>query len=256
MAAFPSYYTLLWRAKTRLDDSLDVFAGHGVGGITGALLTGVFAEKAWNGVADGLLFGNPAQLGIQAVAVLAAVLYSALGTFLLLKLVGLFTPLRASPREEGTGLDVTQHGEEAYTSGEGAILVPSESLPPLPKAGRWEVRREAHRGHRPPGEARRGSGGAFQGGGPRAHPKPGPGPRGETEKVETYRGTTVKMELHEKVRLEIGVSEPFVKPTVEAILKAARTGEVGDGKVFVIPVEKVYRIRTGEEDEAAVTPVQ
>ncbi|MFZ8812488.1 MAG: P-II family nitrogen regulator [Thermus aquaticus] len=79
---------------------------------------------------------------------------------------------------------------------------------------------------------------------------------GETEEVETYRGTTVKMELHEKVRLEIGVSEPFVKPTVEAILKAARTGEVGDGKVFVIPVEKVYRIRTGEEDEAAVTPVQ
>jgi Amt family ammonium transporter len=133
VAAFPSYYTLLWRAKTRLDDSLDVFAGHGVGGITGALLTGVFAEKAWNGVADGLLFGNPAQLGIQAVAVLAAVLYSALGTFLLLKLVGLFTPLRASPKEEGTGLDVTQHGEEAYTSGEGAILVLSESLPPLPK---------------------------------------------------------------------------------------------------------------------------
>ena len=79
---------------------------------------------------------------------------------------------------------------------------------------------------------------------------------GETERVETYRGTTVKMELHEKVRLEIGVSEPFVKPAVEAILKAARTGEVGDGKIFVLPVEKVYRIRTGEEDEAAVTPVQ
>ncbi|BCP97218.1 nitrogen regulatory protein P-II [Thermus thermophilus] len=79
---------------------------------------------------------------------------------------------------------------------------------------------------------------------------------GEMERVETYRGTTVKMELHEKVRLEIGVSEPFVKPTVEAILKAARTGEVGDGKIFVLPVEKVYRIRTGEEDEAAVTPVQ
>lgn len=79
---------------------------------------------------------------------------------------------------------------------------------------------------------------------------------GEAERVETYRGTTVKMELHEKVRLEIGVSEPFVKPTVEAILKADRTGEVGDGKIFVLPVEKVYRIRTGEEDEAAVTPVQ
>lgn len=78
---------------------------------------------------------------------------------------------------------------------------------------------------------------------------------GETERVETYRGTTVKMELSEKVRLEIGVSDSFVEPTVQAILQAAQTGEVGDGKVFVIPVEKVYRIRTGEEDTAAVTPV-
>jgi nitrogen regulatory protein P-II 1 len=78
---------------------------------------------------------------------------------------------------------------------------------------------------------------------------------GETERVETYRGTTVKMELEEKVRLEIGVSDHFVEPTVRAILASARTGSVGDGKVFVLPVEKVYRIRTGEEDQAAVTPV-
>lgn len=78
---------------------------------------------------------------------------------------------------------------------------------------------------------------------------------GETERVTTYRGTTVKMELSEKVRLEIGVSDSFVKPTVDAILSGARTGEVGDGKIFVLPVERVYRIRTGEEDQAAVTPV-
>ncbi len=78
---------------------------------------------------------------------------------------------------------------------------------------------------------------------------------GETERVETYRGVTVKMELTEKVRLEIGVSDRFVEPTVRAILAGARTGEVGDGKIFVLPVEKVYRIRTGEEDAAAVTPV-
>jgi len=77
---------------------------------------------------------------------------------------------------------------------------------------------------------------------------------GEIEQVETYRGTTVKMELVEKVRLEIGVSEPFVDVTVQAILDSARTGDVGDGKIFVLPVEKVYRIRTGEEDVAAVTP--
>jgi nitrogen regulatory protein P-II 1 len=77
---------------------------------------------------------------------------------------------------------------------------------------------------------------------------------GEVVEVTNYRGTTAKMELHEKVRLEIGVTEPFVDITVQAVMKAARTGEVGDGKVFVIPVEKVYRIRTGEEDTAAVTP--
>jgi nitrogen regulatory protein P-II 1 len=77
---------------------------------------------------------------------------------------------------------------------------------------------------------------------------------GETDAVETYRGTTVKMELHEKVRLEIGVSNPFVEITVRAILEGACTGDVGDGKVFVMPVESVYRIRTKEKDEAAVTP--
>ena len=78
---------------------------------------------------------------------------------------------------------------------------------------------------------------------------------GETEAVETYRGTTVKMNLTEKVMIDIGVSDSFVETTIQAILSAARTGDVGDGKVFVLPVEKVVRIRTGEEDTAAVTPV-
>ena len=78
---------------------------------------------------------------------------------------------------------------------------------------------------------------------------------GETDSVETYRGTTVKVELADKIRFEVGVSDNFVEPTVKAIAQAARTGEVGDGKIFVVPVEKVVRIRTGEEDTAAVTPV-
>jgi nitrogen regulatory protein P-II 1 len=78
---------------------------------------------------------------------------------------------------------------------------------------------------------------------------------GDTEAVETYRGMTVKVELHDKVRLEIGVSDNFVDPTVRAILSAGATGDVGDGKIFVLPVEKVYRIRTGEEDRSAVTPI-
>ena len=114
LAAIPSYFALIWRARTSLDDSLDVVATHGVGGTVGALLTGVFADKSLNTVRDGLLFGNPAQLGIQAVAVLAAIVYSGLGSFVLLKLVGLVIPLRATDADENTGLDVTQHGEEAY----------------------------------------------------------------------------------------------------------------------------------------------
>jgi nitrogen regulatory protein P-II 1 len=78
---------------------------------------------------------------------------------------------------------------------------------------------------------------------------------GETDHVQTYRGTTVKVELHDKVRLDIGVSDHFVEPTVKAILSSGRTGEVGDGKIFVLPVEAVYRIRTGERDTEAVTPI-
>jgi Amt family ammonium transporter len=125
-AAVPSYYALLFRARTRLDDSLDVIAAHGVGGVTGALLTGVFAQRSWNGVADGALFGNVSQLWAQLLAVAATIVYSLAGTLLILKVIGVLAPLRASTRDEGVGLDVTQHGEEAYNRGEGAILIREE----------------------------------------------------------------------------------------------------------------------------------
>ncbi len=123
IAAAPSYFALLWRARTRLDDSLDVISAHGVGGIVGALLTGVLAERSWNGTADGALFGNLSQLAVQLAAVVATIVYSAVGTLVILKLVALVSPLRASEKEEGMGMDLTQHGEEAYSRGEGAILV-------------------------------------------------------------------------------------------------------------------------------------
>jgi len=124
IAAFPSYYALLFRAGTRLDDSLDVVAAHGVGGIVGALLTGVFAQKSWNSAgADGVIAGNWHQLWIQTIAVLTTIIYSAVVTFLIVKLIAQVTSLRTNPRDEGLGLDVTQHGEEAYSHGEGAILV-------------------------------------------------------------------------------------------------------------------------------------
>jgi nitrogen regulatory protein P-II 1 len=78
---------------------------------------------------------------------------------------------------------------------------------------------------------------------------------GELDRVETYRGTTVKMGLSEKVRFEIAVSDSFVEPAIEALCEGGRTGEVGDGKIFVLPLERVVRIRTGETDHGAVTPV-
>lgn len=78
---------------------------------------------------------------------------------------------------------------------------------------------------------------------------------GELERVETYRGTTVKMGLSDKVRFEVAVSDQFAQPTVDALCEGARTGEVGDGKIFVVPLEQAVRIRTGESAEAAVTPV-
>src|SRR5688572_16082688 len=119
IAAVPSYFALVWRAKPSLDDSLDVVAAHGVGGTVGALLTGVFAEKSINGVFDGLIAGNAGQVGIQALAVGTAIVYSGGVSFILLKVIGLFIPLRASQSDEATGLDVTMHGEEAYLHGGG-----------------------------------------------------------------------------------------------------------------------------------------
>jgi Amt family ammonium transporter len=127
VAAVPSYFALIWRANTSMDDSLDVVAAHGLGGTVGALLTGVFAQKALNGVADGLFFGNPKQLLIQGAAVLAAIVYSGIGSFVLLKVVGLIVPLRADARDEDAGLDLMQHGEEAYVHAAGSSSVSSSS---------------------------------------------------------------------------------------------------------------------------------
>ncbi len=128
LAALPSYGVIVYRTRTRVDETLDVLAAHGVAGFFGILFIGFAAQAAWNGVSDGLLYGNPAQLGDQALAALAAPAYAFGATFLLLKLIGRVVPLRATPHEEAMGMDVVQHGEEAYATGEGAILV-------LPEAG-------------------------------------------------------------------------------------------------------------------------
>jgi len=121
--ALPSYAVIVWRPRTRVDETLDVLAAHGMAGFTGILFIGFFAQANWNGVSDGILYGNADQLLWQALAAMAAPLYAFGMTFALLKVMAAFMPLRVTEAEEAIGMDVGQHGEEAYATGEGAILI-------------------------------------------------------------------------------------------------------------------------------------
>ena len=114
-AALVGYYAMLIRGKTRLDDSLDVLACHGMGGLWGALATGIFASSAVNSLgADGLIYGNIALVGKQLVAIAAVAGFAFAGTWILGKLVDVTMGLRVSRTEETLGLDISQHGERAY----------------------------------------------------------------------------------------------------------------------------------------------
>jgi Amt family ammonium transporter len=125
--AIPCWALVAYRPRTRVDETLDVLAVHGLAGFIGILFIGFFAQETWNAISDGAIYGNGNQLGDQALAALAAPVYAFVGTFILLKVIGFLMPLRASEREEAQGLDVTYHGEEAYPTGEGAILVTDEA---------------------------------------------------------------------------------------------------------------------------------
>jgi Amt family ammonium transporter len=126
IAALPSYALIVWRPRTRLDETLDVLAAHGLAGLTGILFIGFFAQRAWNGVSNGLLYGHPRQLVWQGVAALVAPVYAFTVTVVILRVLGLVMALRATERDQALGMDIVQHGEEAYTTGEGAILVRPE----------------------------------------------------------------------------------------------------------------------------------
>ena len=126
LGALPCYAMIVWRPRTRVDETLDVLAAHGVAGFTGILFLGLVAQIGWNGVADGLFYGDGGQFWSQAVAAMVTPVYAFVVTFILLKLVGAVMPLRASEHDEAIGMDVVYHGEEAYVTGEGAILVMPE----------------------------------------------------------------------------------------------------------------------------------
>src|SRR5262249_20940978 len=113
--------------RTRVDETLDVLAAHGTAGFFGILFLGVFAQISWNHVSNGAAYGNWHQLGWQAIAAAAAPVYAFGATYVLLRAMAYFTPLRDTAYEEAQGMDVVQHGEEAYATGEGAILVSTEA---------------------------------------------------------------------------------------------------------------------------------
>ena len=127
IVALPCYAVIVFRPRTRVDETLDVLAAHGVAGFTGILLIGFLAQADWNGVADGLFYGESALLGDQALAALVSPLYAFTATFVILSVLQWATGLRGSDKDEAVGMDVIHHGEEAYATGEGAILVSTEA---------------------------------------------------------------------------------------------------------------------------------
>ena len=127
LGALASYAVIVYRPRTRVDETLDVLAAHGIAGFVGILFIGFFAQVGWNDVSDGLLYGNAEQLWDQVKAAVVAPAYAFGATFVLLKLIGAVMPLRATERDEAVGMDIIEHGEEAYVTGEGAILVTAEA---------------------------------------------------------------------------------------------------------------------------------
>ncbi|HVF79386.1 MAG TPA: ammonium transporter [Solirubrobacteraceae bacterium] len=137
IVALPCYAVVAYRPRTRVDETLDVLAAHGIAGLTGIVFIGLVAQQGWNGVADGLFYGDAGQLGSQLVAAVATPVYAFGMTYVLLRVLGALMPLRGSDTEEAIGMDIIHHGEEAYASGEGAILIradmPTDGAPRVPE---------------------------------------------------------------------------------------------------------------------------
>ena len=136
VVTFPCYFVVAYRPRTRVDETLDVLAAHGLAGLTGIVFIGFAAQQSWNGVADGLFYGDAGQLLSQVVAAVAAPAYAFGMTYAILRILGALMPLRGPVHEESVGMDVIHHGEEAYVTGEGALLIhPEASEEKVPVGG-------------------------------------------------------------------------------------------------------------------------
>ena len=262
------------KAKLGYDDSLDAFGCHGIGGMWGALATGLFATKTINPAgANGLFYGNPAQLGIQALSIVATIALAATATFVILKAISLFTSLRVTSDEEDLGLDLALHGEEAYpdTFVFGSILQPALGMAtaggipisPQTPAPVFPAKKEKQvfAAPVPPSdvkmskvviickqerfEALKKALNAIGITGMTVTQVLGFGM--QKGAPEYYRGTKVDASLLPKVQIEIVVSKVPVRTIIETAKKVLHTGHIGDGKIFVYNVENVVKVRTGEE---------
>lgn len=264
------------KAKFGYDDALDVFGVHGLGGTWGALATGLFASKAVNPAgANGLFFGNPHQFVIQLFSVAVTMVFAGVLTVVILKVVGLVTQIRVSPAEEDQGLDLSLHGENAYEDvvmgspllhglhgGSSPHAVPSvvaevgmadetsfktSNLIPIHNSGMTKIECILR-----PGKLEEVKDALGKLGVPGMTINQVMGCGLQKGHTEVYRGAEYSINLLPKVKVEIVVSDAHAEQVVNIIAKAARTGEIGDGKIFVYPVANAMRIRTGEVGELAI----
>lgn len=269
------------------DDALDAFGCHGVGGIWGGISAGIFATSSINpDITGGLVDGNAGLLMAEIISIVAVTAYSAIISFVILKLISLVMPVRATEEEEEDGLDYSLHGETAYGSvsaaglsvgSHDAVAVPaSPSLSPKKQFGAEVVAMDeavvvedhvtampSNKAHKTPkmtkveiliNESK------FD------HLKKalnGIGVTGMTvvnvfgygvQKGHTtyYRGVETDADLLPKVRMEVVISKVPLQKVIETARKALYTGNIGDGKIFVYDVENVIRVSTGEEGAQAL----
>lgn len=254
------------KQKFGYDDSLDAFGCHGVGGIWGALATGLFASKDINPAgANGLFYGNPSQLGIQALSVIFTIAVSAILTFVIIKGISLFMKLRVEESDEEEGLDIALHGENAYADFLPAFANASygSSIPEIQLLKNENdetvpveiINKKRNKGVKMTKVVIITNQNKFT------------ELKDEMNKIgitgmtainvlgcgvqkgyfEYYRGVKVDMNLLPKIQIEIVVSKVPVRLVIETAKKVLHTGHIGDGKIFVYDVENAVKIRTGEE---------
>lgn len=261
------------KAKFGYDDALDVFGVHGLGGTWGALATGLFASTHVNPAgANGLFFGNPNQFLIQLFSVLVTMVFAGTLTFAILKLISLVTQLRVSPAEEDQGLDLALHGETAYEDFvmgspllhglETGHIVPAlasvteagaidemkiRPITTAPVSGMTKIECILRPDRLEDVKTALGKLGV-----PGMTISQVMGCGLQKGHKEVYRGAEYNINLLPKVKIEIVVNDRHADQVVDIVSKAARTGEIGDGKIFVYPVANTMRIRTGEVGDMAI----